>query len=128
MGKVGRFYAHTPGKRGVWHDLISHLERTANAAGKNGSKFGAGKLARLAGLWHDIGKFNPEFQEYLKRCEQAARADEPAPSKGMPHAAFGGRFARGAYPPLMQIIYGHHAGLQETEQVKQRSPLRGLQP
>lgn len=96
------------------------MERTAKAAGDSGAKFGAGEVARLAGLWHDIGKFNPEFQDYLRHCERAATANEPAPPKGVPHAAFGGRFARGAYPPLMQIIYGHHAGLQEIEQVKQR--------
>lgn len=114
------FVAHTPGKSGEWHNLISHLERTAEAAGDNGAKFGAGEVARLAGLWHDIGKFNPEFQDYLRRCERAVTTNEPAPVRGVPHAAFGGRFARGAYPPLMQIICGHHAGLQETEQIKQR--------
>lgn len=120
MGETTQFYAHTPGETGVWHDLISHLKRTSDAAGNNGAKFGAGNVARLAGLWHDLGKFNPEFQKYLKRCEQAASAGEPSPPKGVPHAAFGAKLARGAYPPLMQIIYGHHAGLQETEHVKQR--------
>lgn len=121
-----QFYAHTPSDGGPWHNLVEHLERTAKAAGENGAKFGAGAVARLAGLWHDIGKFNPEFQYYLRRCERAVDAGGPAPPKGVPHAAFGGRFARGAYSPLMQIIYGHHAGLQETEQVKQR--MEGLAP
>lgn len=114
------YYAHTPGEAGVWHDLVGHLQRTAEKARRNGAKFGAGEPARLAGLWHDIGKFNPEFQDYLRRCERAANASESAPPKGVPHAAFGGRFARGAYPPLMQVIYGHHAGLPQTEHVKQR--------
>ncbi len=86
MGEGHRFYAHTPGKGDVWHDLVLHLERTAEAASKNGAKFGAGKLARLAGLWHDLGKFNPEFQEYLRRCDAAVRAGEKAPAKGVPHA------------------------------------------
>lgn len=120
MERKNRFFAHTPGKTGEWHDLISHLERTAQGASKNAAKFGSGEVARLAGLWHDVGKFNPGFQEYLRRCERAASTGESPPPKGVPHAAFGGRFARGAYPPLMQIIYGHHAGLQETEHVKQR--------
>ena len=114
------FCAHTPVGGGSWHDLLSHLKRTSDLAYKNGDKFQAGELARLAGLWHDIGKFNPEFQRYLRDCEKAKHEGASAPAKSVPHAAFGGRFARGAYPPLMQIIYGHHAGLPETEHVKQR--------
>lgn len=117
---MNRFYAHTPVEGGPWHDLVEHLQSTAGLAKANGDKFGAGELACLAGLWHDIGKFNPEFQHYLKDCEKAKREGISAPAKGVPHAAFGGRFAREAYPPLMQVIYGHHAGLPETEHVKQR--------
>jgi CRISPR-associated endonuclease/helicase Cas3 len=30
-------------------------------AQENAAKFGAGDVARLVGLWHDIGKFNPAF-------------------------------------------------------------------
>lgn len=116
-----RFYAHTPvDGGGDWHDLVSHLKQTAILARENASKFGAGELAWFAGLWHDLGKFNPEFQCYLRACEKAKRENASAPAKGVPHAAFGGRFARGAYPPLMQVIYGHHAGLPETEHVKLR--------
>lgn len=114
------FFAHTPVDGGPWHDLVSHLRQAADEAQKNAAKFGAGDLAHLAGLWHDLGKFNPAFQEYLRRCERAANSNEPPPLKGVPHAAFGAKFAREAYPPLMQIIHGHHAGLQETEHVKQR--------
>ena len=115
-----QFYAHTPVDDGPWHDLIPHLVQTSELARKNGEKFGAGDLAGLAGLWHDIGKFTPEFQRYLRDCERAKREGVAAPAKGVPHAAFGSKFARVAYPPLMQVIYGHHAGLPETEYVKQR--------
>jgi CRISPR-associated endonuclease/helicase Cas3 len=61
MQKGKRFYAHTPGGSDDWHDLVSHLKRTAELAQENAAKFGAGDVARLAGLWHDIGKFNPAF-------------------------------------------------------------------
>src|SRR5215212_11157454 len=89
MGEGKRFYAHTPGERGVWHDLVLHLERTAALAQANATKFGAGQLANLAGIWHDIGKFNPDFQEYLRRCERAVREEAPAPAKSVPHAVYG---------------------------------------
>lgn len=115
-----QFYAHTPVDDGPWHDLVEHLERTAERARENGDKFGAGELVYLAGLWHDIGKFNPKFQRYLRDCEAAKRAGKDAPAKGIPHAPYGARFAREAFPPLIQVIYGHHAGLNETEYVKAR--------
>ena len=111
---MGSFYAHTPGKTGEWHDLLSHLERTAEAACKHGSKFGAGELARLAGLWHDIGKLNPEFQNYLQRCEAAKRSGEEAPTRGAPHAIYGAMLAFDTVRALSPVIYGHHAGLPNS--------------
>ncbi len=121
-----QFFAHTPVDDGPWHELVPHLKGTADKAERYAAKFGASELARLAGLWHDLGKFNPEFQTYLERCYSATQAEKNLPTKSVPHAAFGGRFARDAYPPLMQVICGHHTGLQETEHVKQR--LKDLAP
>ncbi len=116
-----KFYAHTPAvEGGPWHDLIEHLERTAKLASENGAKFEARGISGLAGLWHDIGKFNPKFQSYLKQCEADKRAGKKAPAKGTPHAPYGAKFARKAFPPLMQVIHGHHAGLNKTEYVKAR--------
>ena len=85
---------------------------------ENGAKFGAGELARLAGLWHDIGKFNPAFQEYLIRCERVARAGKAPPGKGVPHAVYGAVFAAGSVKLLAPVIYGHHAGLPDRERVR----------
>ena len=120
MESVSGFYAHTPGRGSVWHDLVLHLEQTAIRARDNGAKFGAGEIGYFAGLWHDLGKFNPEFQEYLVRCASADRNGHPPPAKSVPHAIYGSKFAREAYPPLMQVIYGHHAGLPEIETAKHR--------
>lgn len=112
------YYAHTPGEAGVWHDLVGHLQRTAEKAKENGAKFGAGELAGLAGLWHDIGKFNPEFQDYLRRCEKAKREGASAPAKGTPHAIYGAMQAADSLQALAAIIYGHHAGLPNGPKLK----------
>ncbi|HET7478633.1 MAG TPA: CRISPR-associated helicase Cas3' [Rubrobacteraceae bacterium] len=113
-----RFFAHTPVEDGDWHDLLSHLKRTADLARGNGAKFGAGELARLAGLWHDIGKFNPEFQLYLRECEKAKRESTSAPAKGTPHAIYGAVLAYDSLQALAAIIYGHHAGLPNGSKLR----------
>lgn len=107
-----QFYAHTPVKAGPWHDLVSHLKQTASLAKQNADKFGAGELARLAGLWHDVGKFNPAFQKYLKDCHEADLTGKQAPRGGsVPHAVYGAVLAGESVQALAAIIHGHHAGL-----------------
>jgi CRISPR-associated endonuclease/helicase Cas3 len=114
-----KFYAHTPvDEHGAWHDLVIHLEKTATLASENASKFGAGELARLAGLWHDLGKFNPEFQDYLRRCDVAERRGETAPAKGVPHAVYGAMLAWESLGLLAPVIYGHHAGLPNRSRLQ----------
>src|SRR5215211_836106 len=118
MGKCSSFYAHTPVKGEDWHDLTSHLEQTAAKAHINGAKFGAGEITYLAGLWHDIGKFNPDFQEYLALCERAAREGAPAPERGVPHAVYGALLAAESVQMLAPVIYGHHAGLPQLARLQ----------
>lgn len=60
-------YAHTP-RDGTdrWHDLQQHLEDTARLAKSYAEKFGAGDLAYATAMVHDLGKFNPSFQQRLR--------------------------------------------------------------
>lgn len=121
-----KFYAHTPVKGSEeWHDLVSHLKRTSEMAQGNASKFGAGELGRLAGLWHDVGKFNEGFQKYLRDCHEAALSGGKAPRGGsVPHAVYGAMLAaRGAsrqeFEWLAPIIHGHHIGLKDRDDYSQ---------
>jgi CRISPR-associated endonuclease/helicase Cas3 len=104
--------AHTPNTQGHWHYLQEHLEDVATKARNYADKFSAGELGYYAGLWHDLGKYNPKFQDYLKHCA-AAGSNQGAAS--VPHAKHGARFAWEVLMPLAPIIYGHHAGLPEKE-------------
>ena len=52
--------------KGEWQLLKSHLENVAYLAEERAAKFGAGKLGRIEGLAHDIGKYSIEFQQLLE--------------------------------------------------------------
>jgi len=53
------FYAHSrEGKpRKDWHRLEDHLKKVAELTLNFASAFDAGDWAYLAGLWHDLGKY-----------------------------------------------------------------------
>jgi CRISPR-associated endonuclease/helicase Cas3 len=62
-------------------------------------------------LWHDLGKYNPEFQKYLRNCHTAQQAGKDPKSEKIPHAVYGAILADEICPSLAPLIYGHHAGL-----------------
>jgi CRISPR-associated endonuclease/helicase Cas3 len=103
-----RAAAHTPREPGgEWHDLATHLRDTAALARVRADKFGAGDLARAAGLLHDVGKYNPAFQQYLIDAHTGGR-----PALSVPHAVHAAILAvERDVPELAFPLYGHHAGL-----------------
>jgi CRISPR-associated endonuclease/helicase Cas3 len=44
-----------------------HLRGTAELAASFAAEFGCWEWGRLAGLWHDLGKYSKDFQEITKR-------------------------------------------------------------
>lgn len=108
------FYAHTPNYDEQWHDLMEHLYVVARLARCHAESFGAGEVGFLAGLCHDLGKFNDLFQEYLLAKSQG----KPAPK--VPHAAFGAVVAYAKAPVAGVCVIGHHAGLPDGSDVKSR--------
>ena len=55
------------------HLLAEHLESVAQLAGEFAQAFDAADTkqswAYLAGLWHDLGKYRPGFQRYLRQSD-----------------------------------------------------------
>lgn len=101
-------YAHTKGLDPAnWEPLKDHLFEVAKLAGDYASRLSVREMGEIAGLLHDIGKYAPAFQAYL-------RQEGP----GTPHAIAGAHVVAGLLPPtlsklLAYAIAGHHAGLPD---------------
>jgi CRISPR-associated endonuclease/helicase Cas3 len=113
-------YAHSKNDQGNRHDLVEHLTCVAERARDFAAPFGGGDLAYWAGMWHDLGKFHPDFQQYLLDCESAPKGGR----KGPDHKRAGAKVAWDKGLLLSLLIQGHHGGLSAMEElpswVKQR--------
>lgn len=109
--------AHTKNAQGVRQDLVDHLTRVAGLAGNFAEPFQAHDLAYLAGMLHDIGKFNPVFQQYLLDAE----ANPTSHRRGPDHKGAGAVHALALKcQPLALLIAGHHGGLPSAAEIKIR--------
>lgn len=107
---------------GAWqeHDLEAHLRAVSALASEFASRFGAGDWARVAGLWHDLGKYRPAFQRYI-RTASGSQADAHIETVAgrVDHSTAGALHAieRFGTDPrgriLAYLIAGHHAGLPD---------------
>jgi len=104
------YYAHTSGETGEWHKLADHLQAVAESARSLAEAFGAGEVAYWVGLLHDLGKFSPGFQSYLREAESARKKNRLGPTRGPDHSSAGMVVARTAYsqdyPQLGQTAQG----------------------
>jgi CRISPR-associated endonuclease/helicase Cas3 len=99
------FYAHTPPQDSDdFHPLKAHLSKVAKKAEEFAEKFKAGKIAYYAGLWHDLGKYNPEFQKYLEQCDRASKTNSSKPKNRVPHAIYGAKLAAEKFHPIAPLI------------------------
>ena len=97
------------------HSLEDHLFSVAKLAGAFAEKIKSGQWAELAGLWHDLGKYQPAFQKYIALASgMEAHIEAPGRVKHAIPGAIHAVEARGSYGSLLAyLIAGHHAGLPD---------------
>ncbi|MDF9408147.1 CRISPR-associated helicase Cas3' [Pelotomaculum isophthalicicum JI] len=90
-----------------WQLLKRHLDEVARMTEERAAKFGAGKLGRIIGLAHDLGKYSAAFQKRLEGA--SAKVDHK--SAGAQEVCR--RFGKVTGFALAFIIAGHHGGLPD---------------
>jgi len=112
-----------PCANGGWkeHHLDEHLTAVSRLASGFAKGFAGQNWASAAGLWHDLGKYRPAFQNYIRSAsgyEPEAHVDGRVDhsTAGAIHAVrqwgVHGRV-------LAYLIAGHHAGLPDWEKLEE---------
>ena len=106
---------------GAWrlHALGDHLHAVSTLAAGFAASFGAADWASVAGRWHDLGKFRPAFQRYIRTA--TGLDAQHAHLEGVPgrvtHSTAGALWAQQRYEVpgrvLAYLIAAHHAGLHD---------------
>ncbi len=106
-------YAHSENAQGKRQPLADHLRNVAELARERARPFGGGDLAFLAGLWHDAGKADPEWQRYLRESEAGVRRRGTGPD----HKCAGALLAEeNGHPDYVgHLIHAHHGGLSDPQ-------------
>lgn len=114
------YYAHSLPNHpeSDWEPLNEHLSQVAALAKEFADSFGGGAYGRLAGLWHDLGKYSFEFQDYLRRTSDVDATSEQFRGR-IDHSTAGAQHAACVLPKpanrlIAYCIAGHHAGLPDS--------------
>lgn len=105
-------WAHSINSAGQRQPLDEHLREVARLAALLASPFGGETLAHAAGLWHDLGKADPEWQRYLLENEAGTRTRGTGPD----HKCAGAKVALDSgQQAVALLIHAHHGGLQDRQ-------------
>jgi len=112
------FFAHSAEGKPIhaWQRLENHLTNVASLAKHFAEEFSAGECGYIAGLWHDIGKYHNEWQDYIRQQTKG---------RGPDHSSAGAIQAQEKMNNLEAmilsfVIAGHHGGLSDREDLRKR--------
>lgn len=108
-------------QHGAWrvpHDLLEHLTGVAYRAVVNAAPFGGEDWVRISAMLHDLGKYQPDWQHYIRKAsgfEPEAHIENKGDHPN--HSTAGALWAHEKLGPtgnvLAYLIAGHHAGLSD---------------
>lgn len=99
--------AHSANDTGREQPLVEHCQNVADLA-INFTNPLLQVYAKYAGIFHDIGKLHPEFQEKLKNSS----------NKRVDHKGLGVGLAKKYCSKILQfVVAGHHGGLKNPEDI-----------
>lgn len=100
-----KYLGHKNPENGQEQPLLDHLQSVSKKAGFFASTFSEEATGHLVGLYHDIGKYSVEFQNYL----------QAGGGKKVDHSTAGALelWNRRISGPGAFCIAGHHAGLPD---------------
>ncbi len=106
------YFAHSGTRRdkGDWQTLPDHALAAARKAADFARPFGLESAAYVAGLFHDLGKYDPDFQRRLEGAN--LRVDHSTAGAAMLRSLATGADADVA-ELVMYVVLGHHAGLPD---------------
>ena len=100
------YIAHSENSLHETHSLSKHLHETAKLSSSFAWKEEYKPIFYLAGLLHDLGKYQAAFQEYLRSGGKRG---------SVPHASWGAGFTRIKHMLEMSfVIDGHHKGIPDN--------------
>ncbi len=129
--------AHVAEDGSAVQTLVEHLECVAALAAKFVEPFCDGEWGRIAGQWHDLGKFSAEFQakirsepgfdEFTETDRAGGRVDHSTAGALLAQSVFGGSGgAAFVSDAISAVVAGHHAGLPDlVGQLDQRIRAKG---
>jgi CRISPR-associated endonuclease/helicase Cas3 len=111
------YYAHsgTPADKSDWQALPDHLRETARLAAAFAAPLGLERLAYTTALFHDLGKYDPQFQRRLEGAK--IRVDHSTAGAFVLRDLAKGLdpYSRIVVELAAYVILGHHAGLPDKK-------------
>ena len=118
-----------PTQEGREHALLDHLRAVAEGAARFATPLGSAEIGRLAGLWHDLGKYAPAFQKMIREANGFEAHIEGDTGGPRAHSSAGAIHAAQTLGPAGQAIAfalaGHHAGLANQSDLGERLRRKG---
>lgn len=125
MSLMSAHFAHSriPGDQRPWQELHQHLQQSA-ALAYHIAPSGLCELAHLGGLWHDVGKYQAEFQRYIGVDPEASNENKSSPGS-VPHSGAGAALALECFErldprrlALALVIEAHHGSLKASHEIE----------